>query len=92
MMTAYLIVRAEVAAADRDAFDHWYETEHLPDAMAAFGTTKARRGWSNLDPGVHLAIYEFDNLERARKEIANLQNQRNRRFAVLKEKSQDAYK
>ena len=65
-MTALFIVRAEVAEADRDAFDHWYETEHLPDAMAAFGTTKARRGWSDLVPGVHVAIYEFESLERGR--------------------------
>ena len=64
-MTALFIVRAEVAEADRDAFDHWYETEHLPDAMAAFGTDKARRGWSELDPGVHVAVYEFDSLDKA---------------------------
>src|SRR3712207_7682869 len=35
--TAYLIVRAEVAAPDdRPLFDHWYGTEHLPEAAAAF--------------------------------------------------------
>lgn len=66
-MTALFIVRAEVAKADRDAFDHWYQTEHLPDAMAAFGTVKARRGWSELDPGMHVAVYEFDSIEQAKK-------------------------
>ena len=36
-MTAYLVVRAVVAdPEDRAAFDHWYRTEHLPDAMKAF--------------------------------------------------------
>ena len=65
-MSALLIVRAEVPADDRAAFDRWYEAEHLPDAMAAFGTARARRGWSELDPGVHVAIYEFDRLEDAR--------------------------
>jgi len=40
-MTAYLIVRAEVAEADRAAFDHWYEAEHLPDAKAAFACRAA---------------------------------------------------
>ena len=64
-MTAYLIVRAEVAEADRDAFDRWYETEHLPDAHAAFGSLTARRGWSDVTPGVHIAIYEFPSLARA---------------------------
>ena len=65
-MTAYLIVRAEVAEADREAFDHWYETEHLPDAKKAFKTLSAQRGWSDVTPGVHIALYEFPDLDRAR--------------------------
>ena len=65
-MSAYLIVRAEVADADRKAFDHWYETEHLPDAQKAFSALSARRGWSEVTPGVHIALYEFRDLEHAR--------------------------
>ena len=65
-MTAWLIVRAEVAEADRDAFDRWYEAEHLPDARAAFDARSASRGWSDVDPGVHLAFYEFADLASAR--------------------------
>lgn len=65
-MTAYLIVRAEVAEADHDAFDRWYETEHLPDAHRAFGAQSSRRGWSDVTPGVHLAFYEFPDLAAAR--------------------------
>lgn len=65
-MTAYLIVRAEVSEADRDAFETWYETEHLPDAKKAFDALSARRGWSDVTPGVHIAIYEFPDLARAR--------------------------
>lgn len=70
-MTALFIVRATVAKADRTAFDQWYETEHLPDAMRAFGTDRARRGWSDVDPGTHIAIYEFPSLEHARRIAAN---------------------
>ena len=66
-MTAVFIVRAVVPEADRNAFDHWYETEHLPDAMNAFGTTGARRGWSETDPGIHVAIYEFPSLDHAKR-------------------------
>ena len=41
----YLIVRAVVAdPADRSPFDHWYRTEHLPDALKAFGAVSAMRG------------------------------------------------
>ena len=65
-MAAYLIVRAEVAEADRAAFDHWYEAEHLPDAKARFGAVSASRGWSDTAPGSHLAYYEFRDLATAR--------------------------
>jgi hypothetical protein len=58
-MTAYLIVRAKVGTSDRDAFDHWYETEHLPGANAAFEPLSAQRGWSDVTPGIHIALCEF---------------------------------
>ena len=64
-MPAYLIVRAEVEEASRKGFDHWYETEHLPDALRDFKAVSAMRGWSDVDPSVHLAFYEFPNLAAA---------------------------
>jgi len=63
-VTAYLVVRAVVADPDdRAAFDHWYRTEHLPDALRAFGAASAMRGWSTADPSVHTAFYRFDTLD-----------------------------
>ena len=44
--TAWLVVRAVVAEADRRDFDHWYRAEHLPDALQAFAAIRAWRGWS----------------------------------------------
>lgn len=65
-MTAYLIVRAIVAdPADRAPFDHWYQTEHLPDALKAFAAEAAMRGWSSTDPSVHTAFYRFATLQAA---------------------------
>lgn len=64
-MTAYLIVRAEVPEGDRKAFDHWYQTEHLHEAKAAFKANGAERGWSATDPSQHVAIYRFDDLKTA---------------------------
>lgn len=62
-MTAYFIVRAMVAdAAERDDFDRWYQDEHLPDALKGFNARRAWRGWSSVDPLVHYAYYEFDDL------------------------------
>ena len=66
-MSACFIVRAQVADASiREAFDRWYQDEHLPEAMKAFGAKRAWRGWSEMDPSVHLAVYEFDDIAKAR--------------------------
>ncbi len=49
MPSAYFVVRATVTdAGKRAAFDKWYETEHLPDAVKAFGD---RKGLAVLEPG-----------------------------------------
>jgi hypothetical protein len=57
------MVRAVVAdPSDRPGFDRWYETEHLPDAVARFGARRGWRCWSRIDASVHYAFYEFDDL------------------------------
>ena len=66
MAISYFVVRAVLAdALDRPRFDHWYATEHLPDAVAAFRARRAWRCWSRTDPGVHVAFYEFASVEEA---------------------------
>ena len=61
-----LVVRAKVTErANRDRFDHWYATDHLPLAVKIF---RAQRGWrcrSRTDPAVHYAFYEFDDPKQA---------------------------
>ncbi len=65
-MSAYFMVRAKVLdASQRDAFDRWYQDEHLPDAIKSFNARRAWRGWSALDASVHHAFYEFDDLASA---------------------------
>ena len=64
-MTAYLIVRADVEEASREKFDLWYEAEHLPDALRDFRAVSAMRGWSDIERGIHLAFYEFPDLNTA---------------------------
>jgi hypothetical protein len=42
MPAAFFIVRATVTdPSKRAAFDTWYATEHLPDAVKCFGASKA---------------------------------------------------
>ena len=64
-MTAYLIVRAEVAPEVKTQFDTWYQSEHLPDALKAFNAISAKRGWSSVEDNVHIAFYEFPDLDAA---------------------------
>ena len=60
MPATFFIVRATVAdASKRAAFDEWYRTEHLPDAVRMFGAQKAWRCWSETEPAVHQATYQF---------------------------------
>jgi hypothetical protein len=60
MAKSCLVVRAEVPViADRDRFDHWYATDHLPLAIRTFGARRGWRCWSRTDPAVHYAFYEF---------------------------------
>jgi hypothetical protein len=64
-MSAYLVVRAVVAEADRRAFDDWYRAEHLPDAVKAFAARRGWRAWSRTDPSVHYAYYQFPDVAAA---------------------------
>ena len=59
------IVRAEVPEADQAAFEDWYQSEHLGEAKEMFNATDAWRGWSRVDPAIHMAFYEFESVEAA---------------------------
>ncbi|HEX2216647.1 MAG TPA: hypothetical protein VHG27_08160, partial [Xanthobacteraceae bacterium] len=60
MPKAFFIVRSVVPdASQRQAFDDWYRTDHLPWAMKVFGAEKGWRFWSETDPSVHQASYQF---------------------------------
>ena len=66
-MTACFVVRATVIDETvKSAFDRWYQEEHLADAHRAFNARRAWRGWSEVDPDVHYAVYEFDDVRAAR--------------------------
>ena len=60
MPKTFFVVRAVVAdAAQRAAFDGRYSNDHLPWAMKVFGAEKGWRFWSETDPSVHQATYQF---------------------------------
>ena len=60
MPKCLFVVRATVAdPAKRAPFDAWYDNDHLPDAAKSFNARKAWRCWSDTDPAVHVAYYQF---------------------------------
>ena len=67
---AYLMVRSQVAnASDRQRFDHWYGSHHVPMAMDRFRCEKGWRFWSRSDPAVHYALYQFADVATLRKTL-----------------------
>ena len=64
MPKALFVVRAVVEERLRQKFNHWYSTDHLPGAMAAFAAEKAWRFWSTAEAGVHYAVYQFADMAR----------------------------
>ena len=59
MPATLFLVRAVVAPGLRDKFDAWYSADHLPWAIRVFKCDKAWRFWSEVEAGVHYAVYQF---------------------------------
>lgn len=60
MAKAFFIVRATVADASLwEQFNRWYAEDHLPAAIRIFRCEKAWRFWSETEPNVHQAVYQF---------------------------------
>ena len=69
---AYFMVRAQVPlAVDRDRFDHWYGTHHVPLAIEKLGAEKAWRFWSHADSSIHYAVYQFSDVKTLQDRIAS---------------------
>jgi hypothetical protein len=61
--TAFVLVRSAVTNPDdRNAFDHWYHTDHIPLVFSKIANVNhAWRFWSKSDPAVHYTLSEFSN-------------------------------
>lgn len=66
-MTALLAVTSTVDPAVREAFDHWYETEHIPDAQRLLeGVNRVTRWRSTTTADQVVTVYEFSTAEQVR--------------------------
>lgn len=64
----YLIVKSILSdESNRDRFDEWYKSDHMPKALLQLGAESGRRYWSDSDPLVHYAIYLFTEIDRPRR-------------------------
>ena len=59
MPKSFFLVRAVVEERLRDQFERWYTQDHLPFALDVFKCEKAWRFWSEVEAGVHYAVYQF---------------------------------
>jgi hypothetical protein len=62
MPKACFVVRAVVEEPSREKFDHWYATDHFPEALAGLKPEKGWRFWSARETGVHYAVYRFADM------------------------------
>lgn len=60
-----LIVRSKVPVDLIAEFDRWYGSDHSPLATSVLGATGFWRYWSDTDPQIHFAFYEFANADAA---------------------------
>lgn len=71
-----MVVMTDIAAEDEERFNHWYDTEHVPERVAIPGVRRARRYVRYDDapqppPGTvlarrgpkYLVVYELDDVE-----------------------------
>ena len=66
--TSFILIRSVVPNPDdRKAFDHWYETDHLPLALSKINVMQAWRFWSQSDLSVHYALAEFSDMNELRR-------------------------
>jgi hypothetical protein len=68
MAKSFFLVRAVVAEPLRTNFERWYAADHLPLALKVFECEKAWCFWSEVEAGVHYAVYRF--ADRARLDAA----------------------
>lgn len=70
-MTALLAVTSTVDPAVREAFDHWYETEHIPDAQRLLeGISRVTRWRSTTAADQVVTVYEFGTAEQVQAALA----------------------
>ncbi len=98
MATVLFVVKASITADREEAFNRWYDTEHVPQLLQFKGAVSARRYKAILgeDRYQYMAVYEFENEETFQKflksdHLANLKKDYDAHFGTVSDRIRSAY-
>ena len=98
MAVAILTVRATITPEQEEAFNHWYDREHVPQLLRYRGAVSGRRYKKILgdDKYQYMAVYEFESEDTLREflesdRFAGLIEEYNVNFGEASERVRDAY-
>ena len=98
MSTVLFVVKATITADREDAFNHWYNTEHIPQLLRYRGAVSARRYKTILgeDRYHYMTLYEFESeatFEEFQRSdhLAEMIGEYDRNFGGVSERAQSAF-
>jgi hypothetical protein len=98
MPTALFTVKATITADREQAFNQWYNHEHVPDVLKYKGVVSARRYKAILpeDKFQYVAVYELESEETLRKFLDSehmtwLRKEYDTHFGGVSERQRAAY-
>ena len=98
MPTALFTVKATITPEREQAFNEWYNHEHVPDVFKWKGVVSARRYRAILaeDRYQYMTVYEFESEETLRRFLESghldwLKQEYDRNFGSVSERQRAAY-
>lgn len=98
MPTALFTVKATITPEREQAFNEWYNREHIPDVLRYRGAVSARRYRAILpeDKFQYVAVYEFESEETLRafldsEHFVGLRKEYDAHFGGVSERQRAAY-
>ncbi len=98
MAVAIFTVRATITPEQEDAFNRWYNMEHVPQLLRYRGAVSGRRYKKILgdDKYQYMAVYEFESEDTFREfldsdHFAGLIEEYNVNFGEVSERAREAY-
>lgn len=98
MATVLFVVKASITRDQEAAFNHWYDTEHVPQLLQYKGAVSARRYRAIMgeDRYQYMAVYEFESEETFQRfldsdHLVTLKKEYDVHFGTVSERVRSAY-